>query len=1606
MREYFILSEAFQKLWFEEILETIKKISSSDIVLSSFLDNKIKELELNLWILVDKKSRLDAKIANPDLEIKCKEIEQIINNIETKLEEEYSEWTFEEQKGYLKDAEKEVVENKEKRQNNKIEMSQLADSIKFKKQIKKQIEKIQNLEKLKKEINYLKNSFIEILDSWISSEKIQNKITKKLNEKNIPLSNSLPKGERTTTEKKVRNSENKIEENSIFYSENLEEIKNFLKNNKNNKDLLDNFFEKNFLKLDNKIKLEICEFLIAENFDLNYVKKIFSKINILNIRNDELEKKRDNIYNKLNPEVYKKNREANKPKIKKINVIQKSNKIFKNELDNILNDFSWEINEEKIDEFIDVYKKNKNKVFILVSKKWYTNTIAFIHTFQIKKVLENFFSNEKNCNLFYEKLKKQSLIDKYVSYYYFMFTKNFEEAIKKWNTEWWFSWWIKLYSKVFQEKIQISEKDKILLLIYFNSRLNRLLEEKNKKHEKQKIRELKKLLNKKNVKKELTEFDLYFSILEKIWEYENKKNLKKILNNVRKNKLLEYKKREYEKKSLEKTEINLSQPSLKSKGRINSEKKLENYNKYLQWKLRGRWARKNLEQIITEINTELFIKLLEKDINNFYTKNADYFNLLVEKLEKNWVEDEIVEKKWKNFLDLLYESINKKKDCFIEKKQKVRKKIKKSDEEELEIKSITRENIESFWKSWLIVKWWKIKAKKEYQPTYKKAKVLNEKEKNKYEILLFLKEFYIKFLKNNNISKQQKNILKEKLRKQEYKNYFLEKLLENENQDYINFILEQFELETEEMKERRHKFDKTRYDKNIKKPDNKILSNINDKEVIEIYWTDWLVIKYQPAIKKIVSNFVKRTPVSVNFNDLYWIANEVLVKKSRTYDSLKNDNFWGFANIRVNWAILDYLISIDPVTRKIRKILKKLEHLEEKYSEEEAIKELEKEYSKTLISEALREKNSVIFNYSENWNDENYFWNIWFYDDREKTQKNLENEQYLEIVKNFLKIYKKENKFSERDLEIFEYNFFENKDELSQEELSKKYWISATRISQIIIKVTRKLKEDIKLYELNILKPNNKNMDINKKLNSNIADLLKPFNGESVNKTMLQRNLPEANSKYQELSEKFPDTNLTFYHLHFFNLQKEVFDKKEKLTEKEVLSLINHLKINDVLELFLEWKIWNSLKIKKDLFFKVEKEYIQINEKFFWLIKALYKDILSSYTRKNKFTNLIKNLKKLEWLDLGDAEWTIDLSKIEFNKLLEERADNIKEKTGDTVVKTAVKATKIVEKIEESKEKEPKNKEYDIEEEKKVYLTIWFRWPNSNKRLENFVENISNDDFIEVILWKDFVEDKPKVKNLQYYKIISKKIEDDELKNLIIEKKWQEYFDTLVESINQNKNLFYWKKIKSKVEKTIIEKVSEKPIPKLKEIYWWFEISPTWVNWEIVKAQNIEELEELLKNNKNLYKEQVELFYEKFIWFKEFTKAKFFIRSCLKWNSEDTIKSKDLLVFTLKNIIEDQNNNEFENIIDSIKNQIDSILKISINNDWLRKKIYNANSKENLRRLVINNTDLNESNFDLIYHRLMNFKDYSFILKLIESNENLWNEKLLLKTLDLLETLN
>lgn len=212
---------------------------------------------------------------------------------------------------------------------------------------------------------------------------------------------------------------------------------------------------------------------------------------------------------------------------------------------------------------------------------------------------------------------------------------------------------------------------------------------------------------------------------------------------------------------------------------------------------------------------------------------------------------------------------------------------------------------------------------------------------------------------------------------------------------------------------------------------------------------DELVVSYLPALRALAFRLKERLPSSIDVNDLISIGVEEMIKLASRYEKEQNNSFWGFVKKRVYGAMLDYLRSLDIMSRNNRKIIKDIDTLideyYQKYEEEpddkylaqrlnlevEKVKEVRQAHAVSYVLPLDEQVNC----YAE-----------------DNTLEKIEKQALLDKVSEVLETLK------EREQLIIQLYYYE---ELNLKEISEMLGISESRISQIHKKLLRKLRERV-----------------------------------------------------------------------------------------------------------------------------------------------------------------------------------------------------------------------------------------------------------------------------------------------------------------------------------------------------------------------------------------------------------------------------------------------------------------------------------------------------------------------------------------------------------------
>ncbi|MEO1923179.1 MAG: RNA polymerase sigma factor FliA [Nautiliaceae bacterium] len=212
-------------------------------------------------------------------------------------------------------------------------------------------------------------------------------------------------------------------------------------------------------------------------------------------------------------------------------------------------------------------------------------------------------------------------------------------------------------------------------------------------------------------------------------------------------------------------------------------------------------------------------------------------------------------------------------------------------------------------------------------------------------------------------------------------------------------------------------------------------------------YRDSLAIDYMPAVKAMAAKLKERLPSSVDFNDLVSIGYEELVKLSHRYDPRKNDNFWGYAQKRIYGAMLDFLRSLDTVSRGDRRLIKQVDKIVDEYLSKYNVEPTDEEIAELLEIDVEKVKKARtagdIYSVMPIEDQLKYFENI---------SKKVEEEELIDIIKGILK------KLNEKEQLIIQLYYFE---ELSLKEIAEILGVTESRVSQIHKKVIQKIRKEL-----------------------------------------------------------------------------------------------------------------------------------------------------------------------------------------------------------------------------------------------------------------------------------------------------------------------------------------------------------------------------------------------------------------------------------------------------------------------------------------------------------------------------------------------------------------
>ncbi len=209
---------------------------------------------------------------------------------------------------------------------------------------------------------------------------------------------------------------------------------------------------------------------------------------------------------------------------------------------------------------------------------------------------------------------------------------------------------------------------------------------------------------------------------------------------------------------------------------------------------------------------------------------------------------------------------------------------------------------------------------------------------------------------------------------------------------------------------------------------------------------DSLALDYLPALKAMAFRLKERLPASVDFSDLVSIGTEELIKIARRYDSTISDSFWGYAKPRVQGAMLDYLRSLDSISRQTRTLIKRIDKAIVAYYNEH-----QEEPDNAYLSKLLGEKEEKI----KEARIASEIYGVMPLEDQlgtesETTLEHIEKEELIGIIEQILE------QATQNEQLVIQLYYFE---ELSFKEISEVMEITESRVSQLHKAVIRKIRQ-------------------------------------------------------------------------------------------------------------------------------------------------------------------------------------------------------------------------------------------------------------------------------------------------------------------------------------------------------------------------------------------------------------------------------------------------------------------------------------------------------------------------------------------------------------------
>jgi RNA polymerase sigma factor for flagellar operon FliA len=229
-----------------------------------------------------------------------------------------------------------------------------------------------------------------------------------------------------------------------------------------------------------------------------------------------------------------------------------------------------------------------------------------------------------------------------------------------------------------------------------------------------------------------------------------------------------------------------------------------------------------------------------------------------------------------------------------------------------------------------------------------------------------------------------------------------------------------------------------------------------------------IILEYYNLIEKIANDFIKSGVPIDDFEDLCQEGVIGLIESLNKYDLEKGYKLSTFCHYRIKGAMLDYLRKKDTMSRYYRFISNKRSEFVKEYIERYHIKPSNAQIAEFIGMDVEKFENiyySYTYNITTSSIEEPLILNdgkeIFIKDilpDKNSAIELIEKREEINIIIDYIYELSKKRKNSKRDIEILNKYFIEDK---NMYEIAELYKITESRVSQIILFYTEKIKKKL-----------------------------------------------------------------------------------------------------------------------------------------------------------------------------------------------------------------------------------------------------------------------------------------------------------------------------------------------------------------------------------------------------------------------------------------------------------------------------------------------------------------------------------------------------------------